>query len=147
MLSRKYNKSDDKALVNVVKSADKLTQACVIVTVLTAILCIVKIIFTISNIEYDDPPTYYTDYTYYDYMIFHLLIGDILLSLAIIAVEIFVCRIASHLSSLAELLLKNNTEGGATKEADTKASQWKCPDCGKVNENYVGTCGCGKTKI
>lgn len=146
MLPSKRNNTKDKTLLSVIKSADKLTQACVIVTVLTAILCIVKIIFTISNIEYDDPPTYYTDYTYYDYMIFHLLIGDILLSLAIIAVEIFVCKIASHLGSLAELLFKSSTEGKTSEEADVKASQWKCCECGKVNEGYVGTCGCGKTK-
>ena len=25
-------------------------------------------------------------------------------------------------------------------------NQWQCSKCGKVNENYVGTCGCGNTK-
>ena len=25
-------------------------------------------------------------------------------------------------------------------------NQWKCPACGRVNENYVGTCGCGRSK-
>lgn len=23
---------------------------------------------------------------------------------------------------------------------------WKCPQCGRYNANYVGTCGCGTTK-
>lgn len=24
--------------------------------------------------------------------------------------------------------------------------EWKCPKCGKINQNYVGTCGCGESK-
>lgn len=23
---------------------------------------------------------------------------------------------------------------------------WKCPNCGKINQNYVGSCGCGEIK-
>lgn len=26
------------------------------------------------------------------------------------------------------------------------ANEWKCPQCGKINQNYVGTCGCGTMK-
>lgn len=26
------------------------------------------------------------------------------------------------------------------------ANEWKCPNCGKINQNYVGSCGCGQTK-
>ena len=25
-------------------------------------------------------------------------------------------------------------------------NEWKCPKCGKINQNYVGTCGCGESK-
>lgn len=25
-------------------------------------------------------------------------------------------------------------------------TEWKCPKCGKINQNYVGTCGCGEVK-
>ena len=25
-------------------------------------------------------------------------------------------------------------------------NEWKCPKCGKINQNYVGTCGCGEGK-
>lgn len=25
-------------------------------------------------------------------------------------------------------------------------SQWKCPNCGRINQDYVGTCGCGQVK-
>ena len=26
------------------------------------------------------------------------------------------------------------------------SGEWKCPKCGRVNQNYVGTCGCGEIK-
>lgn len=26
------------------------------------------------------------------------------------------------------------------------ANEWKCPKCGRINQNYVGTCGCGEVK-
>lgn len=25
-------------------------------------------------------------------------------------------------------------------------NEWKCPKCGRINQNYVGTCGCGTRK-
>lgn len=25
-------------------------------------------------------------------------------------------------------------------------NEWRCPDCGIIHKNYVGTCGCGGTK-
>ena len=38
----------------------------------------------------------------------------------------------------------------ASKEPDVdrepEAHEWKCPSCGKINQNYVGTCGCGEAK-
>lgn len=24
--------------------------------------------------------------------------------------------------------------------------EWKCPNCGKINQNYTGTCGCGQQR-
>ena len=29
---------------------------------------------------------------------------------------------------------------------DVAANEWKCPKCGVINQNYVGTCGCGAQK-
>lgn len=26
------------------------------------------------------------------------------------------------------------------------SNEWKCSKCGRVNQNYVGTCGCGQVK-
>lgn len=34
----------------------------------------------------------------------------------------------------------NKIDNQSTKE------EWKCPQCGRINSNYVGTCGCGQTK-
>ncbi len=28
----------------------------------------------------------------------------------------------------------------------TGTNEWKCSQCGRVNPNYVGTCGCGNSK-
>lgn len=25
-------------------------------------------------------------------------------------------------------------------------NEWQCPKCGRINQNYVGTCGCGEVK-
>lgn len=35
------------------------------------------------------------------------------------------------------------------KESDDIAykGSWKCPQCGRVNASYTGTCGCGQTKV
>lgn len=27
-----------------------------------------------------------------------------------------------------------------------KMDEWRCPECGKINKNYVGTCSCGVDK-
>ena len=31
-------------------------------------------------------------------------------------------------------------------EREPEDYEWKCPNCGKINQNYVGTCGCGEPK-
>lgn len=31
-------------------------------------------------------------------------------------------------------------------EKEPTENEWKCPKCGSVNQNYVGTCGCGQVK-
>lgn len=30
--------------------------------------------------------------------------------------------------------------------ATSSEGEWKCPSCGRINQNYVGTCGCGEVK-
>ena len=32
------------------------------------------------------------------------------------------------------------------RHAKPEIDEWKCPKCGKINQNYVGTCGCGQLK-
>ncbi len=36
-----------------------------------------------------------------------------------------------------------NSSGRA---ASTPSNGWRCPDCGRINASYVGTCACGKRK-
>ncbi len=31
-------------------------------------------------------------------------------------------------------------------KADDMTNKWRCPSCGKINADYVGTCGCGASK-
>ncbi len=33
-----------------------------------------------------------------------------------------------------------------TNKSSPANSEWICPNCGKINQNYVGSCGCGTTK-
>lgn len=30
--------------------------------------------------------------------------------------------------------------------ATPSSNEWKCPNCGRINQNYTGTCGCGQQK-
>lgn len=59
-----------------------------------------------------------------------------------------------------ELTVENNTASGETASEimngidsnkteisdEENASEWKCPKCGDIHQNYVGTCGCGENK-
>ena len=38
----------------------------------------------------------------------------------------------------------NNFQSKMKKEPSE--NEWKCPKCGSINQNYVGTCGCGEVK-
>lgn len=43
----------------------------------------------------------------------------------------------------------DETETGTprfTGGRNISGSEWKCPQCGKINQHYVGTCGCGQVK-
>ena len=33
-----------------------------------------------------------------------------------------------------------------TPKTTPSAGEWKCPQCGRINQNYVGTCGCGQNR-
>lgn len=51
-----------------------------------------------------------------------------------------------------EELKKTNSQMSTTIKNDIEAkkeptrNEWKCPNCGKINQNYVGSCGCGTKK-
>ncbi len=41
---------------------------------------------------------------------------------------------------------KNESNEKKKEEKKASANEWRCPKCGKINQNYVGTCGCGELK-
>ncbi|MBE6793721.1 MAG: hypothetical protein E7532_02105 [Ruminococcaceae bacterium] len=133
-MKNKSNPTDIK-LNNIIKISNKLYQGAIIVTVLTAILCVIKIIFTIGF-----------GYIYEPEYLMHILILEAVASVLVLAVEIFVCILASNLSSLADLFLKNNITTDSSKNSEATSAQWQCPSCKKINQGYIGTCGCGEVK-
>ena len=46
----------------------------------------------------------------------------------------------------AEPEVKEEPKKEAAPEREPAEYEWKCPNCGKINQNYVGTCGCGASK-
>lgn len=51
-------------------------------------------------------------------------------------------------TSLIESYLNTNQTNKSSSFQNKIAgpNEWKCSKCGAVNQNYVGTCGCGQTK-
>lgn len=43
-------------------------------------------------------------------------------------------------------LFRDKTLNDNRKAKIDSSKEWRCPNCGRINQNYVGTCGCGKTK-
>ena len=43
------------------------------------------------------------------------------------------------------LTSKANNQNKAYNQTLNK-NEWICPKCGRTNQNYVGTCGCGEVK-
>lgn len=44
-----------------------------------------------------------------------------------------------------EVTSLNDNESGYNRNSFLNGG-WKCPECGKMNASYVGTCGCGYNK-
>lgn len=77
-------------------------------------------------------------------LIYNLIFGGIIGVVGIIfgfITRSFVLNNAVQLQIIEEEALKPQQQ-----ESYASANQWKCKQCGKVNENYVGTCACGNTK-
>lgn len=50
-------------------------------------------------------------------------------------------------STIESYLNTNKSKGyGSNQNKIAGANEWKCSKCGAVNQNYVGTCGCGQVK-
>lgn len=61
-------------------------------------------------------------------------------------------EILEHLEDLKEInsqmptTIKNDIINDIKAKKEPTTDEWKCPKCGKINANYVGSCGCGTTK-
>lgn len=42
--------------------------------------------------------------------------------------------------------IKNDIVNDIKAKKEPTKDEWKCPKCGKINANYVGSCGCGTKK-
>lgn len=49
-------------------------------------------------------------------------------------------------SDCDQLNKSSNTFNMSHSNAVPSSNEWKCPNCGKIQQNYVGTCGCGQQK-
>lgn len=59
---------------------------------------------------------------------------------------LFVKNSSANGQSNGDLIMSDKAEN-KTQVSDTYgACEWKCPKCGKIHQNYVGTCGCGERK-
>lgn len=41
---------------------------------------------------------------------------------------------------------QNENKSDEPKNESSSVNEWKCPKCRAVNQNYIGTCGCGEIK-
>lgn len=58
-----------------------------------------------------------------------------------------ICRnCGCYVSPSASTCSNCGTATKAKMPITNKGYEWRCPKCGKVNQNYVGTCGCGEVK-
>lgn len=52
----------------------------------------------------------------------------------------------THISETNYLFKDNSPIFKDQPSKSVPSGEWKCPKCGRVNGNYVGTCGCGTSK-
>ena len=55
-------------------------------------------------------------------------------------------RTTPHSSNSYNGSLFKNMNNNLAPKGSVVSGEWKCPKCGRVNQNYVGTCGCGEIK-
>ena len=48
--------------------------------------------------------------------------------------------------NIEPIIARKQDFGSKSRRIGTLDGEWKCPKCGRINANYVGTCGCGKLK-
>ena len=48
--------------------------------------------------------------------------------------------------NIEPIIARKQDFGSKSRRIGTIDGEWKCPKCGRINANYVGTCGCGEHK-
>lgn len=81
-----------------------------------------------------------------------LLIGGLISTLLICLVFYGISCILQYLEDIKnkfdvkETIPTKNTIHSKPTTVEKDENTWECPNCGKINQNYVGTCGCGTLK-
>ena len=77
--------------------------------------------------------------------IIYFLVGLVCIS-AVSAILLGISEILERLESIDQVqdVLVQNTQSDV--EDKVPQNYWKCPNCGKANPPYTGTCGCGQLK-
>ncbi len=53
---------------------------------------------------------------------------------------------ASNTAPIFKNISESAAQSPVKKITQPASDEWKCPSCGRINKNYVGTCGCGQRK-
>lgn len=77
-------------------------------------------------------------------LMFEGLIGTVLICLVFYGFA----TVIEHLEKLENVNNKmtDTIKSSVEEKREPSKSEWKCPNCGKINQNYVGSCGCGTTR-
>ena len=66
----------------------------------------------------------------------------------IIAGIILICKNSKFKKTYEQYVAYKSKNKNQPQNINTPAgsNEWTCPKCGRINQNYVGTCGCGEVK-
>lgn len=82
-----------------------------------------------------------------DTFIILLIVGIFLFLIGFIFLKVFQNQETKALISWERYSTKSSEEKIIDKRTKTiSENEWKCSSCGRINQNYVGTCGCGQRK-
>ncbi len=126
--------------------------------ILFVAIIVIGVITAITSSFYEDISIYsYRTETKFDWGMFFLQLMDTALTAFIEycvyhVVALLIGALASitqNTRATARILEYKETVSKKSVMHETRypqAGEWKCSNCGRINQNYVGTCGCGTRK-